>query len=276
MSSEPVRLTDSPAFPDTLSLPAGLRRVLPAARWQRVTLGESGAGVWRSTRHVVKVQARSGVPGSTLLQERERLRYFANRVPVPQLVGYELTPTHEYLAMTRIPGIPMSDPDATLHPERVVNLLARALRELHALPLRDCPFTMTLKVTLPLARERVEAGVVDQGDFDESRRGRSAVSVFNELVRTRPDSEDLVVTHGDACLPNFMVSGTHVEGLIDLGRAGIADRHTDLALAWRSLRYNLNAGWSEHDWAEQFLEQYGRALVDERKLAYFLLLDELF
>ena len=39
-----------------------------------VTDGESGAGVWRSTRFVGKVQPRTLYAASTLLQERERLR----------------------------------------------------------------------------------------------------------------------------------------------------------------------------------------------------------
>jgi len=246
-----------------LTLPPALRRVLPAARWERVTEGESGAGVWRSTRFVVKVQSRTLYPASTLLQERERLRWFAGRLPVPQVVAYEDDGEQEYLAM--------SHPDAALHPERMVNLLARALRELHALPVRDCPFNMSLGVRLKLARERVAAGVVDESDFDEERQGQSAVQVFNQLARTRPAEEDLVVTHGDACLPNVIVQGEYVEGLIDLGRAGIADRHMDLALAWRSTRRNLGATY-----AGMLLDLYGRELVDEGKLAYYQLLDELF
>ncbi|WP_369409395.1 APH(3') family aminoglycoside O-phosphotransferase [Deinococcus arboris] len=261
----------SPADAPRLTLPEPLRRALPAARWERVTGGASGASVWRSTRFVVKVQPRQAHAGSTLQQERERLRWFAGRVPVPELVGFEVTPDAEYLVMTRVPGISMSHPDALLHPERVVTLLARALRELHALSIRDCPFTRTLAVALPLARERVQAGVVDESDFDEERQGRSAVSVFNELARTRPAQEDLVVTHGDATLDNLIVSGEYVEGLIDLGRAGIADRHIDLALAWREVRGELGDVY-----AGMFLDLYGRALVDEGKLAYYMLLDELF
>lgn len=256
---------------ERLLLPEPLRRVLPAARWEAVTDGQSGAAVWRSQKYVVKVQARGSLPISTLLQERERLRWLRGRVPVPAVAGYEVTATHEYLAMTRLPGIPMSHPDATLHPERVTDLLARALRELHALPVRECPFNMSLPVTLRLARERVQAGAVDESDFDAERQGRSAAEVFNELVRTRPETEDIVVTHGDPCLPNVILNGEYVEGFVDVGRAGLADRHADLALAWRSLRHNLGP---EH--AERFLDIYGRAWVDERKLAYYRLLDELF
>ena len=45
----------------------------------------------------------------------------------------------------------------------------------------------------------------------------------------------------------------------------------DLALAWRSTRRNLGATY-----AGMLLDLYGRELVDEGKLAYYQLLDELF
>ncbi|WP_291426422.1 APH(3') family aminoglycoside O-phosphotransferase [Deinococcus sp.] len=255
---------------DALNLPDPLRRVLPAARWERVAHGESGAEVWRSTRHVVKVQPRDPRVVSSLRQERERLRWLAPRLPVPAVIGYEVTEGHEYLAMSRLRGIPLSDPDALLHPERVVGLLARALRELHALPIRDCPFNMSLNVALALARERVAAGLVDELNFDDDRR-LSAVGVFNTLARTRPTKENLVVTHGDPCLPNLIVNGELLEGLVDVGRLGIADRHADLALAYRSVRRNLSDLY-----AGMFLDLYGRELVDLEKIEYFMLLDELF
>ncbi|GGR71177.1 aminoglycoside 3'-phosphotransferase [Deinococcus seoulensis] len=261
-------MTDTPDRPQ---FPAALKRVLPAARWERVSGGQSGAQVWKSTRFVVKVQPRAPHPVSTLQQERERLRWLHGRLPAPQVAAFEVEDGQEFLAMTRLRGIPMSHPDALLHPERVVTLLARALRELHALPIRDCPFRQTLDVTLPLARERVQAGLIDAHDFDEDQAGRSAVSVFNELARTRPAHEDLVVTHGDATLDNLILNGELLEGLIDVGRLGIADRHADLALAARSVRSELGERY-----AAQFLDLYGRALVDDTKLAYYRLHDELF
>lgn len=251
-------------------LPDSLRRVLPAARWEAVTDGESGAQVWRSSRFVLKVMARTGFE-RPLHGEALRLRWLLGRLPVPRVVAYEATPEHEFLAMTRLPGIPMHHPDALAHPMRVTGLLARALRELHALPVRDCPFNASLAVTLRLARERVETGRVDEGDFDEARRGQSGQDVLRELLRARLPREDIVVTHGDACLPNLILDGEYVSGFVDVGRLGLADRHADLALAYRSLGSDLGP-----DMAEQFLDIYGRALIDPAKLRYYALLDELF
>ncbi|WP_237724782.1 APH(3') family aminoglycoside O-phosphotransferase [Deinococcus alpinitundrae] len=252
----------------SLNLPPELRRVLPAARWEDVS-GESGATTWQSRNYFVKVQPR-GLPES-LRTEQAKLRWLVGRVPVPRVVGYAADEASEYLATTRLPGVPMHHPDALLHARRNAELLARALRELHALPIRDCPFNASLAVKLRQARERVEGGLVDEADFDAERLGQSADQVLRQLLKTRPAAEDLVVTHGDACLPNILVSGEYVEGFVDVGRLGIADRHQDLALACRSLRRN-----EDEDLAEHFLNTYGPALIDPAKLAYYQALDELF
>ncbi|PYE48938.1 APH(3') family aminoglycoside O-phosphotransferase [Deinococcus yavapaiensis] len=253
-----------------LDLPEALRRVLPVARWEEVTVGMSSSRVYRSTRHVLKVK-RTTEPFDTLFAEKEKLRWLEGRVPAPKVVAYLKDATGEYLAVTRLPGVDMSHEDARLHPRRNAELLARALRELHALPIQDCPFDASLRTKLREARERVSAGFVDEQDFDDERQGRRAEDVLRELLGTRPSREDLVVTHGDPCLPNVIVSGEFVEGFVDVGRAGIADRHADLALAARSLSHNYGP-----EFAELFLDAYGRFLVDASKLAYYRLLDELF
>lgn len=252
----------------SLMLPPELRRVLPAARWEDIS-GESGATTWQSRNYFVKVQPR-GLPES-LRTEQAKLRWLAGRVPVPRVVGYATDEASEYLATIRLPGVPMHHPDALLHARRNAELLARVLRELHSLPIRDCPFNASLAVRLRQARERVEGGLVDETNFDTERSGQSAEQVLRQLLKSRPGTEDLVVTHGDPCLPNILVSGEYVEGFVDVGRLGIADRHQDLVLARYSLRRNVNAEMAEH-----FLDTYGRNLIDPARLEYYQMLDELF
>ncbi|HEX2619173.1 MAG TPA: phosphotransferase, partial [Phototrophicaceae bacterium] len=92
---------------------------------------------------------------------------------------------------------------------------------------------------------------------------------------TRPTDEDLVFTHGDYCTPNILINPETLTttGLIDWGRAGIADRYQDLALAARSIDYNFGV-----DWIAPFFEAYGisSSEVDETKVIFYKLLDEFF
>ena len=112
----------------------------------------------------------------------------------------------------------------------------RCAAGLHAIPVAACPFDQRLASRLQAAQARVEAGLVDADDFDDERLGQSAQQVFAELRATRPNHEDLVVSHGDACLPNLLAAEARFSGFIDCGRLGvpIATR------IWRSPR----AAWS--------------------------------
>jgi aminoglycoside phosphotransferase len=61
------------------------------------------------------------------------------------------------------------------------------------------------------------------------------------------------LVHGDACLPNVMVSNGSVTGFVDLGAAGRGLPETDLAAAVWSLDYNLGPGHGR-----AFLDAYGQ------------------
>ena len=83
-----------------------------------------------------------------------------------------------------------------------------------------------------------------------------------------PDTEDLVVCHGDYCPPNVVLRGGVVRGYVDLGELGVADRWWDVAVgAW-------SAGWNFGDEYEAlFYESYGMAPDGARIEFYRLLYD---
>ena len=126
---------------------------------------------------------------------------------------------------------------------------------------------------MELARRRVKLGLVDESDFDAEQAGKHASDLYAELLKQRPQTEDLVFTHGDYCLPNILLDWqrNRISGFIDLARAGIADRYHDLALAARSLAFNFDARW-----IPLLFQEYGLAEPDENKIRFYKLLDEFF
>lgn len=200
-----------------------------------------------------------------------RLRWLrAQGQPVPTVLDTAEEGGRRWLLMSALPGHDLAS-SPTLQPDQVVVLLAGALRDLHALPVAACPFDHRLALRLPAVGARVAAGQIDADDFDDERLGQSAEQVYAELLVTLPADEDLVVTHGDACLPNLIAVDGRFSGFIDCGRLGVADRWQDLALAARSLVHN----YGDTRWVAPLLARYGTR-ADEDRLAFYRLLDEFF
>jgi aminoglycoside 3'-phosphotransferase-1 len=152
----------------------------------------------------------------------------------------------------------------------VVDVLARFLRRLHVVPVQDCPFDAGHFLRLAQARARVEAGRVDVDDFDEKRRGWSPAQVLERAMAGLPPPTDPVVTHGDLSLENILLQADEVTGCIDVGRAGLCDRYQDLAVLWNCV------GHFGPPLQQRLFTSYGIPVIDEPRLRFHLLLDELF
>ncbi len=258
----------------SMPLPQGWQDALASARIERQSIGVSRADVARVHRPgqadaFLKSEVIDAF--SELGDEIARLRWLqAQGQQAPTVIATAEERGRRWLLMSALPGRDLaSSPE--LGPERVAELLADALRGLHAVPVASCPFDQRLASRLLAAQARVEAGLVDADDFDDERRGQSPQQVFAELRATQPAHEDLVVSHGDACLPNLLVADGRFTGFIDCGRLGVADRYQDLALAARSLVHNVGST----RWVAPLFQRYG-TIPDERRMAFYRLLDELF
>lgn len=254
-------------------LPDTLRKALSGFAWQRQTIGASDAGVYRLDRAgAPPLFLKTEVTGrfAEVPDEMARLAWLGRQaIPCPEVIAFETHADRHWLLIGAIDGADLVSGQAA--PETAVAVMAAALRDLHALDVGACPFDHRLDRRIPLIRRRVEAGIVDADDFDDERLGQTARSAFDELLATRPATEDLVVTHGDACMPNFMAKGGRFTGFIDCGRLGVADRHQDLALACWSIEHNCGVAW-----VAPFLAAYGLPDASLARLAYYRLLDEFF
>jgi aminoglycoside 3'-phosphotransferase-2 len=254
------------------SLPLKLQVPLDGYRWQHVTIGESGAETFRLSRRgrpTLVLKTSSDNPHLSLRGEADRLLWLAGRIGAPAAVEYIRESDKEWLLMTALPGT--NALEARLPAHVTVDLVANALRALHAIDAATCPFDEALDRKIARAGANLAAGLVEEEHFDERNRGRSATDLFSELLSRRPATQELVVTHGDACLPNFMIDGARFSGLVDCDRVGRSDRYQDLALACRSIEYDLGERW-----VASFLERYGLSDVDQDRIEFYRLLDEFF
>ncbi|WP_085737875.1 APH(3')-II family aminoglycoside O-phosphotransferase [Rhizobium sp. CIAT894] len=255
-------------------LPGALVDRLSGYRMERDALGRSAASVFRLEGEglpVLYLKVEAMGPFGELADEAARLDWLkASGLPCPEVIAWESSGGRNRLLISALPGADLASA-STLTPLMRVELLAAALLGLHRLPIASCPFDHRLENRIAAAKARMQAGIVDETDFDETRLGKSAETLFAELENRRPGREDLVVTHGDACLPNFIASAEGFSGYIDCSRLGVADRHQDIALACRSIAHNFGGAL-----VQPFLDRYGLTTPDPARLHYFQLLDEFF
>ncbi len=237
------------------------------------TSGRSGAAVFRlyaPNRRPLVAKLSAAPKAADLLAEAARLKWLTGvGILAPHVIHLAEAHGYVWLVVERLPG---EDAARSRDPPAVKTYeLAKALRAIHAIDANTCPFDETLTVKLARAAERAKSNDVNADDFDDENRGKTAAELFGEMERLRPTTEDIVVAHGDACLPNMMLDRGRFSGFVDCGRLGRSDRYQDLALACRSIATNLG---SERVGA--FLRAYGITSIDEGRNRFYRLLDEFF
>lgn len=250
-------------------IPRGLLDRFSGWSWEVAWSHVADATVWQLTGpdgETRYLKLRVGRRQGQLTDERDRLVWAHGRLPVPRPLDHGIADGMEWLLLSGLPGRDATHPDLTGDQATLVGLLAQGLHAFHDVDPRDCPFDFRLDTALDRARHRVEEGLVVPEDLHREHQHLTPADVLARLVDERPRTEDVVVCHGDYCLPNVLIQGGQVVGYLDLGDLGLADRWWDLAVATWSVTWNLGPGWED-----LFLEAYGVA-PDHERVAYYRLL----
>lgn len=208
-----------------------------------------------------------------IADEAARLRWLADRVPVPTIRLSVATPDRAWLLTDAAPGLTgdewlARDIDAL---PAIIRGAAKLLQGWHALPVEDCPFDAGHRLRLAQARRNVDEGAVDTDDFDQDHQGWSAAAMLAHTEAIAPLQSERVVTHGDFSLGNILFDEAgQVAACIDVGGAGVADPYQDIAIPWRNLSdFGV-------EWPAMLLLELGIAAHDERRLQFHRCLDEMF
>lgn len=202
-----------------------MRAVLGSGSLEAVWRNELGGLTFRLRDRYAK-WSPPGAPDLDL--ERSRLAWAAPFHPVPEVLDLLRDDDGQVLVTRAMPGSSAVEAE----PGVAARALGAGLRALHDdLPVAGCPFTWSA----------------------EERGGAHP-----------PPIDELVVAHGDPCVPNTLV-GTDGRWTahVDLGRLGLADRWADLAVASDNLTRNFGPGWED-----AFFAAYG-IVRDEPRIRYY-------
>ncbi len=192
-----------------------------------------------------------------LAREAEMTAYFHRKGFGAEVLSYR-TDEFDWLMTASVRG-----EDCTLQtyrddPKRLCDIMATQLRALHEADFSDCPVTDRTGEFLRLAEENYRTGSFDPSHFPDSFGYRSAEEAYAVLTAGKGALKRDALIHGDYCLPNIMLDDWRFSGFIDLGNAGVGDRHIDLFWGAWTLWFNLKTD----AYRDRFYDAYGRDKVD--------------
>lgn len=168
----------------------------------------------------------------------------------------------DYLLTRKIQGADCTHPDYLSEPERLCDIAASLLRELHEIDGKDCP--VWDKITKYV--ETVKRGFDKSSYEPDLFKGIWEFDSFSDAKRVAREGLLLlkkeVLLHGDYCLPNIILNNWKFSGYIDLGCGGIGDRHIDVVWGIWTLNYNLRT----LEYTNRFIDAYGRDMIEPEKL----------
>ena len=219
-----------------MDLPHNIAALVGCGPLEGEDMGRSGAQVLRCADMFLKIDSAGKMARSAKAQE-----YFAKKGLSAPLVAYETDAGRDYLLVRAVPGAYACAESMLKEPEKLAALLGETIRMLHETDAADCPLRDT--------NERLLQMYADENGCPFP--GNAGCLEKDALVQ------------GDCCLPNIFFENGRFSGFIDLGEAGIGDRHADLCCAVWSLGYNTGSD----AWGDTLLDAYGRDKVDEERLA---------
>lgn len=211
--------------------------------------------------------------------ENEMRNYQAlkDRLPIPEILECVVDDGRIYLLKRKLKGKMLCHADYMGNPDLLYSLASEAIRRLWSVDINGLDLQDSWKTVMDFGRYHLREGNLDFRNADqEIVTGFSGFAeILNYLEEKKPES-DLSLVHGDLCLTNIICDEDRLVGFIDLGLTGISDRYHDLAILYRSIKYNFAGRYGEPyaGYEENKLFEMLEIAKDEERIRYYLLLDE--
>ncbi len=261
-----------------LHVPSKIKSFIDKKPFTVDDIGMSGNQVLIFEDMVLKIEENS----VSVQKQVEMMQWLDGKIPVPQVLAYEVENEKSYLLMSKMDGVMSCDNYYLEHPQILLEALACGLKMLWGVDVSECPRIRDLDAVLKEARVQVENHLVDLDNVEPETFGEGGFENPEQLLEWlenhRPSFEP-VLSHGDFCLPNVFLENGQIAGFIDLGKNGVGDKWNDIALCYRSLKHNFDGtygGKVYEDFNPEMLFEKLGIEPDWEKIKYYLLLDELF
>ncbi len=200
-------------------------------------------------------------PKGSLKTEGEMTRFFHSKGLSAEVLDYR-SDEKDWLLTRAVPGEDCTDKTYLSDPKRLCDTLSSLLRQLHDTGGSDCPVTDRCGIYLAESGQGHALGLYEEDLFPPDWGFASGEEAWVEIQRHGTCLQSNVLLHGDYCLPNILLKEWDFSGFIDLGKAGMGDRHFDVFWGLWTLNFNLKT----NAYYNRFLDGYGRDVIQPELL----------
>ncbi|GEM_PF-1477431 len=257
--------------------PAELKALLTGYRYRHVWQGYV-TDVFRfentNSRTVLYLKRYRRRSWQNAVKEKQVLACLKGKLPVTEVVAFCSDRCYHYLLLQELEGVPAHKLIIQIPAEQMLKIMVETMLWMHSVPVENCPLDESMPAKLVRIRFLLDKGWLRKDTYN-ARTRRNAEHDYQFLCEQIPDQEEMVFTHGDFCLPNFLLTDRRVTGIVDLADAGPGDRYMDICTLANTMCYNYKQPHKFIHYCQSIFELYGIADPDWDKLKYYQLVNEM-
>jgi len=257
---------------DFESLPASIRTIVNGLPYICDNVGKSNSKVYLFEDYVLKITSLS----FDIDNEYRVYKQLYGKLPIAKIIAYEEIDGKVFVLKQKLKGKMLCDEYYLARPELLFTLAAKAIKLLWNVDAGNLDLQDTRRTVLEFGKSiKDEYLSIENCDKNITSEFISIDDIFTYLYKNQPKLDKSLI-HGDLCLPNIICDGDKIVGFVDMGLCGISDRYHDLAILYRSIKYNFDGhyGKSYPGFEENKLFDIIGIKKNEEKIKYYLLLDE--
>lgn len=176
-----------------------------------------------------------------LLREHKSLQTLNGKFPVPNILDFQDDGITAQILLEKVSGRPLHEMIQEWDRSKILSVVTNILQELwNVTPDVLSRMPRGLEEELQDINALLERDLINIDNFKLAAEGRHPLEVYQQAQEILHSRQFNVLSHGDFCLPNILVTEQGKWTLIDWGKGGLSDRFRDLSSIEGSLERNID------------------------------------
>ncbi len=252
-------------------IPSSILEIVESLDYKIDKIGQSDSMVLIYDDYILKIN-KDNYEARNEINIYEQL---SSKLPIGKIIKYEIKDGYIYILREKLKGLPLSDDYYMNRPKLLLNLAFDALEILENVDIKGLKLKDSIEEIINIGIKNKDKLDILAINNELNCNFKDANEIINFLKSNKPEINALC--HGDLCLPNIICDGNKIVGFIDVGMTGLSNYWHDIAIAYRSIKYNYLGfyGKAYSGFSDDMFFSYLKE-VNKDMIFYFLLLDEMF